>query len=207
MSSEKEKFSWFSEITDSIKNITKKLNDFFLDIINKAESTINHILWYEIFKITEQTDKELQELQDDLLDLNNDELWNKEISEKERKILEKLISNEKIKIYFEWLKNNDDNSIDDETFNKEQKILLKFLKQKTDDNNDKKWDLTKNEIDNIASLFESKYNILDSVMKDDRIKDKEPKPTKKEILDIYNELNENNNDVKVDEIIEIINKK
>ena len=176
--------NWIHEIIDNIKNFTSEISNFFTDIINSAKTKINERFWTEIFKVTSETQKELNNLWDDILKLN--ELDDKKISENEKKILDKLLWNEKIKNYFVRLK---DDSIWEELLNIEKEKLLQIIKNvSNNDSDNKKSDLTKTEMNNIVSNYESKLSILNSVLDDENIKNKEPKVTKKQVLEIYNKL-------------------
>jgi len=176
--------NWIHEIIDNIKNFTSEISNFFTDIINSAKTKINERFWTEIFKVTSETQKELNNLWDDILKLN--ELDDKKISENEKKILDKLLWNEKIKNYFVRL--NDD-SIWEELLNIEKEKLLQIIKNiSNNDSDNKKSDLTKTEMNNIISNYESELNILNSVLDDENIKNKDPKVTKKQVLEIYNNL-------------------
>lgn len=176
--------NWIHEIIDNIKNFTSEISNFFTDIINSAKTKINERFWTEIFKVTSETQKELNNLWDDILKLN--ELDDKKISENEKKILDKLLWNEKIKNYFVRLK---DDSIWEELLNIEKEKLLQIIKNvSNNDSDNKKSDLTKTEMNNIVSNYESKLSILNSVLDDENIKNKDPKVTKKQVLEIYNNL-------------------
>jgi len=176
--------NWIHEIIDNIKNFTSEISNFFTDIINSAKTKINERFWTEIFKVTSETQKELNNLWDDILKLN--ELDDKKISENEKKILDKLLWNEKIKNYFVRLK---DDSIWEELLNIEKEKLLQIIKNvSNNDSDNKKSDLTKTEMNNIVSNYESKLSILNSILDDENIKNKEPKVTKKQVLEIYNKL-------------------
>lgn len=187
MAEQAESHNSFSEITENIANITKKLSDFFSEVINKAKETINTMLWTEIFEVTEQTNQALWNLQNEILGLTDSELSNENISDNERKIIDLLLKDEKINDWFSnWL--NDD-SIDENTKTKEKEILLRLVKKyANNDSNNEKWDLEETELNEIISLFESKKKTLDEVLEDETIKNRDPKITKKQVLDKYNEL-------------------
>jgi len=178
--------NWIHEIIDNIKNFTSEISDFFTDIINSAKIELNKLLWKEIFDVETKTKKDLKAFADDVLKLDDNKLKDKEISENEKKILDKLLWNEKIKNYFVRLK---DDSIWEELLNIEKEKLLQIIKNvSNNDSNNKKSDLTETEMNNIVSNYESKLSILNSVLDDENIKNKEPKVTKKQVLEIYNKL-------------------
>lgn len=184
MSETTKESNWLSEVIDNVKNFTSEINKFFSNIINSIELKINELLWKEIFKVTTETQEQLNNLADDVLKLK--ELDDKKISEDEKKIIDKLLWNEKINKFFEWL--NDD-SISEETLNYEKENLLKIVKNiSNNDSDSKKSDLTETEMNNLSSSYESKLNVLNSVLNDENIKNKEPKVTKKQVLEIYNKL-------------------
>lgn len=188
MAESSESKSWIAEVFDNIKNIASEVSNFFSEIINWAKSKLNERFWKEIFKVETQTKKDLKNLADDVLKLNDDKLKDKEISESEKKILDKLLWNEKIKKFFGWLS---DNSISSEILNDEKEKLLKLVKNLSNNDSDsKKSDLTETEMNNLASSYESKLKVLNSVLDDENIKNKEPKVTKKQVLEIYNKLKE-----------------
>jgi hypothetical protein len=82
-----------------------------------------------------------------------------------------------------------DDSISEETLNNEKENLLKIVKNVSNNDTDsKKSDLTETEMNNLSSSYESKLNVLNSVLNDENIKNKEPKVTKKQVLEIYNKL-------------------
>ena len=178
--------NWIHEIIDNIKNFTSEISDFFTDIINSAKIELNKLLWKEIFDVETKTKKDLKAFADDVLKLDDNKLKDKEISENEKKILDKLLWNEKIKNYFVRLK---DDSIWEELLNIEKEKLLQIIKNvSNNDSDNKKSDLTKTEMNNIVSNYESKLSILNSILDDENIKNKEPKVTKKQVLEIYNKL-------------------
>lgn len=180
--------SWLAEMFDSIKNITNEISNFFSEIINGAKAKLNERFWKEIFEVETNTKKDLKALADDVLKLDDNNLKDKEISENEKKILDKLLWNEKIKKFFEWLS---DDSISEEILNDEKEKLLKVVKTiSNNDSDSKKSDLTETEMNNLASSYESKLKVLNSVLDDENIKNKDPKVTKKQVLENYNKLKE-----------------
>ena len=188
MAESSESKSWLAELFDSIKNITSEITDFFSEIINWAKEKLNERFWKEIFEVETKTKKDLKALADDILKLDDNKLKDKEISENEKKILDKLLWNEKIKKFFEWLS---DDSISEEILNDEKEKLLKVVKTiSNNDSDSKKSDLTETEINNLASSYESKLKVLNSVLDDENIKNKDPKVTKKQVLENYNKLKE-----------------
>lgn len=188
MAESSESKSWLAELFDNIKNITSEITDFFSEIINWAKEKLNERFWKEIFEVETKTKKDLKALADDILKLDDNKLKDKEISENEKKILDKLLWNEKIKKFFEWLS---DDSISEEILNDEKEKLLKVVKTiSNNDSDSKKSDLTETEINNLASSYESKLKVLNSVLDDENIKNKDPKVTKKQVLEIYNKLKE-----------------
>lgn len=188
MAESSESKSWLAELFDNIKNITSEITDFFSEIINWAKEKLNERFWKEIFEVETKTKKDLKALADDILKLDDNKLKDKEISENEKKILDKLLWNEKIKKFFEWLS---DDSISEEILNDEKEKLLKVVKTiSNNDSDSKKSDLTETEINNLASSYESKLKVLNSVLDDENIKNKDPKVTKKQVLENYNKLKE-----------------
>lgn len=180
--------SWLTEMFDSIKNIANEISNFFSEVTNTLKSKLNERFWKEIFKVETQTKKDLKNLADEVLKLDDNKLKDKEISENEKKILDKLLWNEKIKKFFEWLS---DDSISEEILNDEKEKLLKVVKTiSNNDSDSKKSDLTETEINNLASSYESKLKVLNSVLDDENIKNKDPKVTKKQVLENYNKLKE-----------------
>lgn len=176
---EKEK-GW---LWDFFKEIKNKISGLWNDVLR----SINDLCWKEVFKVITKTQENLNNLADDILNLKSDELSDKKINEKEWNILKQLIWNEKIKKYFERL---NDNSIWDELLNNEKESLLQtVINVSNNDSNKKESDLTETEMNNIATNYESKLKILNSVLDDESIKNKDPKVTKKQILDTYNSLN------------------
>lgn len=177
-STEKEN-SW---LWDFFKEIKDRISGLWNDVLR----SINDICWKEVFKVISKTQENLNNLADDILSLKSDELSDKKINEKEKNILKQLMWNEKIKKYFERL---NDSSIWDELLNSEKEGLLQtVINVSNNDSNKKKSDLTETEMNNIVSDYESKLNILNSVLDDENIKNKDPKVTKKQVLDIYNSL-------------------
>ena len=177
-STEKEN-SW---LWDFFKEIKNRISGLWNDVLR----SINDICWKEVFKVINKTQENLNNLADDILSLKSDELSDKKINEKEKNILKQLMWNEKIKKYFERL---NDSSIWDELLNSEKEGLLQtVINVSNNDSNKKKSDLTETEMNNIVSDYESKLNILNSVLDDENIKNKDPKVTKKQVLDIYNSL-------------------
>ena len=180
--------SWLAEMFDSIKNIANEISNFFSEVTNTLKSKLNERFWKEIFKVETQTKKDLKNLADEVLKLDDNKLKDKEISENEKKILDKLLWNEKIKKFFEWLS---DDSISNEILNDEKEKLLKVVKTiSNNDSDSKKSDLTETEMNNLASSYESKLKVLNSVLDDENIKNKDPKVTKKQVLENYNKLKE-----------------
>lgn len=176
---EKEK-GW---LWDFFKEIKNKISGLWNDVLR----SINDLCWKEVFKVITKTQENLNNLADDILNLKSDELSDKKINEKEWNILKQLMWNEKIKKYFERL---NDNSIWDELLNNEKESLLQtVINVSNNDSNKKESDLTETEMNNIATNYESKLKILNSVLDDESIKNKDPKVTKKQILDTYNSLN------------------
>lgn len=181
--------SLFDEIKWSVDNFLEK--SWIANILRS--------LWLKKDKETQEelskSEKELNELSKKLIDIEFDKFKDKEIDlewdldklDDETTILWLLARNNKnIKLWFEWLKDIDDEDVR----SWEIEIVLYSLKEISDNDNDKKWDLTEQELKEIWENTEKKMKLCDKVLKtlenDNNIP--EDKKTKKVILEAYSNL-------------------
>lgn len=180
--------------------------DNFSELSAKSESKVlkNILDWlsklfkWELLNETSKKQEELDALATDLID-EKINLTDKEISKEEEKILEKIAeldkSDKNIQNWFDWL-----NDIDDEDFvSQEKEDILSKLRIEIDDDNNKEWDLIRDEFKNISVFTKKKHDLCKNVLSSNNDKFKnlpDNLKTKKEIINSFNNvLNEKNWDI------------
>lgn len=171
-----------------LKDFSDKLKDLFKSVSDKFK---------EIFGITSKTKTELADLQKDILwniNIDNQTLDNKELSDDEKKIIEN-ISNKypDFKLYYQWINENLSDDVEDDKKLKasEFESILTVVKTETKDDNK----LDTSEVENVVKVCKAKYDmckkIEDKVKNDDKLKDKNI--TNSQILKAYNKILADNN--------------
>ena len=184
--------NWFWEFFDKINNDLTWL----LDKIKNTRNDIMKNLWIkqdkETKNVEKETKKEMDKLAEKLINIELDKLKDKELDiewdldklNDETTILWLLArNNESIKSWFEWLKDVDDEDVR----SWEIEMILLSLKEISDDDKNKQWDLTEQELKEIWENTKKKMEICENVLKNNDVKKlPEDKKTKKAILEAYN---------------------
>lgn len=178
------------KLTSDIWEIFKWISDSIKEFFDKIKA---------ILGIKEKTEEELAGLRNEVLWLNEWDLENKKLSDKEKKVLDNISGNyPDFKNWREWM----DTWVSDDFKYEEFEKILKVLKEL--EKNDKKLD--KNEMEWLVKACKDKMDLCkeveEKIKTDDALKDKNI--TKEQIIKAYNKCINNWWNVTKDKVIETL---